>query len=199
MYHPLDHKATVRLPPAALFEFDFFEPLPIQIEVSESPFTANPRPKVAVQFGEQGADLGWLRHIAGDRHGLAAKVGDLLGGLVQAGAVAIGEHQVGPVLGQRQGHGPTEPLSGAGHQRRAAGEIEEVAGHGGGSKENRRQQPPRYSLNSPGAAAGGGVFAAGGGPIGDPSAFTHFAPTISPLCPLPEESLSTVPSPSSKW
>jgi Transposase DDE domain group 1 len=31
----------VRLPPAALFDFDFFEPLPIQIEVSDAPLTSD--------------------------------------------------------------------------------------------------------------------------------------------------------------
>ena len=31
----------MNLQPAALFEFDFFEPLPIQIEVSDAPLTSD--------------------------------------------------------------------------------------------------------------------------------------------------------------
>src|SRR5262249_19637160 len=46
-------KDTVRLPPAALFEFDFFEPLPIQIEISEAPLTSDAALLPLRQFDER--------------------------------------------------------------------------------------------------------------------------------------------------
>ena len=44
---------TVSLPPAALFDFDFFEPLPIQIEVSDAPLTSDAGLLPLRQFDER--------------------------------------------------------------------------------------------------------------------------------------------------
>jgi hypothetical protein len=46
-------KATVSLQPAALFNFDFFDPLPIQIEVSEAPLTSDAGLLPLRQFDER--------------------------------------------------------------------------------------------------------------------------------------------------
>ena len=47
--------------PAALFDFDFFEPLPIQIEVSDAPLTSDAGLLPLRQFDER---IGLTKHFA---------------------------------------------------------------------------------------------------------------------------------------
>src|SRR3954447_17942066 len=49
------------IPPAALFDFDFFEPLPVQIEVSEAPLTSDAGLLPLRQFDER---IGLTKQLA---------------------------------------------------------------------------------------------------------------------------------------